>query len=248
MNIKNLLFFILLILYSSCKNEKEESNILGKKSNIFSLKDFSNPEIEWDFTNYTVLKGYSVPIDHIPYNKINAGENVKAISIQDGALIEFSLAPFPNLDTLTLEGNKLKVIYSMENAKNLQFINFAKNRLETVPEISGLFTLKELVEPNLASNFLREIDSGAIALTKLKHLNLSNNRMLIIPKVIEVIRSLRVLDISFNNLIALPADPQKYAHLEKIILTGNPLSTEEISRFSSELKNTEIVSSQYQEE
>ncbi|GAA5033322.1 hypothetical protein GCM10011506_25400 [Marivirga lumbricoides] len=227
--------------FVTCQSEEKKSEKTMDMGEEFRLLGYENPTISWDLNNFNSIVGYGQPIDHIPYTDIIGGENITTISIQNGALVEFSLAKFPRLEILNLKGNKLKVIISMENSKNLNHIDLSENRLGSIPEISGLYTLNNLKELDLSGNFLPMLDPSFDKLDNLKVLKLGNNKIIHFPLVLLKMKSLEEVDLSYNSLTKIPEKLEKKDNLKYLDVTGNDLEINEVEQLRKMLPNTTVI-------
>ncbi|MDE5587101.1 MAG: leucine-rich repeat domain-containing protein, partial [Bacilli bacterium] len=123
-----------------------------------------------------------------------------------------------NLETLSLQGNRITDISKLSNLTKLKVLNLYSNSIQTIP--SGLFQLVNLEELILGKNDLRQItelcinNNGtySLAWNNLKKIDLSSNRFIYSSyageqstrvnensKVIEVLKS-RVSELNYEYL------------------------------------------------
>lgn len=124
--------------------------------------------------------------------------------------------PFVQLSTLNLTQNRLMDLVSfglIDPAtgrlclQDLHRLDLSYNRLEFLPENSGIAALKNLQQLNLSSNHISEIAELALsALRHLHELDLSGNRLRTLPgRMFRDSDELKELRLASNGLVELPS-------------------------------------------
>jgi Leucine-rich repeat (LRR) protein len=107
--------------------------------------------------------------------------------------------------------------------------------------------LKELI---FQHNHVVEVDSSISKLKALKILRMTNSGVTVLPKEVTQLRALEVLDLSNNEPFGMDRNsiyylPQEITNLrgtlKELILTGNPIPTEQRATIQSWLPNTTII-------
>lgn len=149
--------------------------------------------------------------------------------------------PFVHLHTLNLTGNHLPDLVSFGLIdpstgrlclQELQHLDLSHNRLEFVPETSGVAALKNLQTLNLSSNHISEIAELAFtALRRLHVLDLSGNRLRAVPgRMFRDSDELHHLRLASNGLAELPSG--LFLGLSKLLildLSDNQISSETLT-------------------
>lgn len=120
-------------------------------------------------------------------------------------------------------------------------LDLSGRRLGAVP--SAIFKYTFLETLNLSNNELTGALPAEIRhLQNLKYLYASNNKMTGIPAEIGQLGKLEVLDYGYNYIDTMPNEIANLKNnLKKLILTGNPISSELQVVIKSELPNTEVI-------
>lgn len=149
--------------------------------------------------------------------------------------------PFVHLHTLNLTANHLLDLVSFGLIdpstgrlclQELQHLDLSHNRLEFVPETSGVAALKNLQSLNLSSNHISEIAELAFtALRSLHKLDLSGNRLRAVPgRMFRDSDELHELRLAANGLSDLPHG--LFLGLSKLLvldLSSNQLNSETLT-------------------
>ncbi|OTF82277.1 toll-like protein, partial [Euroglyphus maynei] len=149
--------------------------------------------------------------------------------------------PFLTLHTLNLSYNHLINLVSfglIDPAtgrlclQELHHLDLSNNRLEFVPETSGVAALKNLQHLNLSANHITEITELAFsALRRLHVLDLSGNRLRTLPgRMFRDSDELRELHLANNGLIELPVGLfQGLSKLHVLNVAGNQITSDTLT-------------------
>lgn len=160
---------------------------------------------------------------------------------QIGKLPADLFCPFVNLRTLNLTGNSLLDLSSfglIDPAtgrlclQELHDLDLSLNKLELVPENSGVATLRNLKFLNLSSNHISEIAELAFsALKNLNVLDLSGNQLRSLPGRLFRDSEMTVLRLANNGLMELPSGLFKMlAKLLVLDVSGNQITSETLNK------------------
>lgn len=149
--------------------------------------------------------------------------------------------PFVNLRTLNLTGNSLLDLSSfglIDPAtgrlclQELHDLDLSLNKLELVPENSGVATLRNLKFLNLSSNHISEIAELAFsALKNLNVLDLSGNQLRSLPGRLFRDSEMTVLRLANNGLMELPSGLFKMlAKLLVLDVSGNQITSDTLNK------------------
>ncbi|MHA1871312.1 MAG: leucine-rich repeat protein [Promethearchaeota archaeon] len=198
--------------------------------------DEEMPEVE--VTNEDAHFGYS------------CNENGEIIKISIEKNIDFlpeTIASFPKLQRLNLNGNKLSSLpESIGHLTNLQTLDLGSNELSSLPEIITQMTwlktlsiggnqlsslpesidyLKNLQTLILSGNKLSSLPESIGALKNLEKLVLWRNKLSSLPEIITQMTWLKELDLGWNKLLSLPESIGALKNLQKLDLELNELSS-----------------------
>ena len=133
----------------------------------------------------------------------------------------------PSLETLEAPDNLLDSLPRLP--ASLKKLVVARNRLTNLPPLPDL-----LEHLNVARN---QLDSLPRLPASLKQLDVAVNQLDSLPRLPA---SLKVLNVASNRLESLPEDIETLKSDSKVIVTGNPLSTETRNRFVIALSPTGV--------
>lgn len=155
--------------------------------------------------------------------------NLRVLELDSNRLTKFDAGPL-DLVELDVSANQLTVI-ELQNQKNLVELNLSSNRLESVPTLTGLVSLKCL---RLDKNQIDQIESQQFdTLTNLSELNLSKNRITELnedcfTKLVNLVE----LNLSMNQLESIPISTfQCLKRIERLKLNSNKIETIESEHF-----------------
>lgn len=129
-----------------------------------------------------------------------------------------------NLSKVDLSSNQLTDISSLSGLKRLSFLDLSKNKLI---KLSGFGGFPELQNLDLSHNALTSFE-GVKNLPKLRTLFAHDNQITSIDGMLGLKSLLRV-DLSNNKLTSLP---EKLGTITQIVVKGNPLPPEVLSKHS----------------
>ncbi|XP_064595508.1 protein flightless-1 homolog isoform X2 [Liolophura sinensis] len=257
-NIKNLgqdLGNLPLLHVINCRDNKLVNS--GIPSNIFSLEDL----LVIDFSHNNIKEipielenARSILVLNLSHNNIENIPNPLFINLTDLIYLDLShnkidtLPPqmrrLANLHTLILNNNpllhaQLRQLPALVSLQTLHMRN-TQRTLGNFP--TGLDTLTNLQELDLAFNDLPRVPEPLYKLRSLKRLNLSNNEITELPLTIDSWGSLEYLNLSRNKLKALPNSLCKLVELKKLYVNSNQLDFEGIPASIGKLFELEVFS------
>lgn len=132
---------------------------------------------------------------------------------------------YATVTQLTLQNCQLTFLENIVYFGALERLDLSRNLLTSLDHEKNevLFFLKNLVQLNLAYNYLTALPELIFNLAKLTVLNVSNNNLAIICDEIGLLENLTDLDISFNQLAFLPDTLIKLTKLNKVKINSNEL-------------------------
>lgn len=154
-----------------------------------------------------------------------------------------------NQSNQTTSGNVLdlsnkgltKVTADIYNKTATTDLILSNNSIKTLPSEMGRMTNLKVFKINnnvLEGSLIAEVRQMA----KLQILDVSNNNMTGMPAEIGQLSNLQTLNYSNNKITGLPNELSKLRNsLKEFNLSGNPLSSEQISKLKTELPNTTII-------
>ncbi|CAO3689998.1 unnamed protein product [Rhizopus stolonifer] len=152
-------------------------------------------------------------------------KNLMHLSLRENKLSRFPIetTSLPNLTSLSLAENNLKFIESgiFPRLVNLQWLNLAKNSLESLPvDIVECFKLRGL---DMSNNMISKFPDVVFFLPYLKALLLDGNKITAIPSHFKFPATLEVLTLASNSLTEIPLSLiyRPPAHLAHLNLSGN---------------------------
>ena len=129
-------------------------------------------------------------------------------------------------------------IYSKTETTTLLLSN---NSIQTLPSQLGKMTsvtVFKIDHNQLKGSLIGEIRQ----MSQLKTLDVSYNNMTGMPAELGQLRSLETLNYRNNKITGLPNElAQLKSNLKEFNLTGNPLSSAQITKLQTELSNTKII-------
>lgn len=144
-----------------------------------------------------------------------------------------------NLTKLNLFNNKFEEIPKNFIDLNLLVqLDMSSNRLSEVQPIIG--TLVYLEELKLNKNFITSLPSELGNLKNLKVLQMKNNKIAKLPSTFSNLTQLEYLDLSANLLSSMPDDLSKFKNLKTLLLMGNDFGKKEQGRIQEALPNCTI--------
>jgi Leucine-rich repeat (LRR) protein len=118
-------------------------------------------------------------------------------------------------------------------------MNVSYNKLSgSLPGEIRKMSLKTL---NASYNSLTGVPGEIGQQPNLKNINFSYNQITGLPNEIANIPVIDVLDLSYNSIDSI-SDLSKFKNIRVLKLTGNKLSTSQISQLQAALPNTQIIS------
>jgi hypothetical protein len=122
----------------------------------------------------------------------------------DGNKLEIlpNCAELAQLETISLNMNRLRQIDSKLLPASLKRLLINDNELQEISNISNLHNLEVLLAPN---NRIGSVDLSLAALKHLRRLDLSSNRLKQLPPVFQSLTQLEDLNVSQNQLGSLPS-------------------------------------------
>jgi internalin A len=160
--------------------------------------------IKLDHLETLDLSGTGIPaLFSTPTNK---SHNLSSLIVSNNDLKQFPewIRHFPNLTSLDISRNYLKLPKWLSKLKNLTSLNVSSNHLRTLPE--EISELKNLTSLSAGNNELSVLPESICKLRKLTSLNVSNNRLsALVERMIEL-GDLTSLDISHNSFKELPKE------------------------------------------
>lgn len=128
-------------------------------------------------------------------------------------------------------------IYNNVSATTL---DLSGNSIKSLPSQIG--KMVNLTSLKLDNNQLDSLPAEIRQMPKLKTLDASHNNLTAVPAEIGQLKDLENLDLSYNKITALPNEIANLRDNLKVLnLTGNPLSSDQISKLKTELPNTNII-------
>ncbi len=121
------------------------------------------------------LSGNRLVGSFFPPQISSAPSSLKLLDVSNNALDAISMAEveLPNVQTLNLNGNRIKEIPDMSSWKELLTFTIAENQLMGVPV--GLVMLRKLRNADLSNNNIIKLDEGIASMEDLKSINLAGN-------------------------------------------------------------------------
>ena len=134
-----------------------------------------------------------------------------------------------------------QVSASIYNRTDTTTLLLSNNSIQTLPSQLGKMTSVTVLK--IDHNLLKGNVIGEIRqMSQLKSLDASYNNMTGMPAELGQLRSLETLNYSNNKITGLPNElAQLKGNLKEFNLSGNPLSSEQISTLQTELPNTKII-------
>ena len=134
-----------------------------------------------------------------------------------------------------------KVTADIYNKTATTDLILSNNSIKTLPSEMGRMTNLKVFKINnnvLEGSLIAEVRQMA----KLQILDVSNNNMTGMPAEIGQLSNLQTLNYCNNKITGLPNELSKLRNsLKEFNLSGNPLSSEQISKLKTELPNTTII-------
>ncbi|KAJ1104029.1 hypothetical protein NDU88_001444 [Pleurodeles waltl] len=106
---------------------------------------------------------------------------------------------------------------------NLRTIDLSDNKIETLPQIMGAFSL--LKNLNLNHNKLSALPAELCKLKKLETLHLNNNRLTRLPADFGQLSALKTLSLSGNQFRTVPVQLCSLRHLNVVDLSKNKIQS-----------------------
>jgi len=184
-------------------NNPVKTVVLGLKTKVLSIQNTS-------FNDLTHLCS-SIWITHLRLDRND-------LSTLD------CIAPFENLELLTLSHNKLSSLPNMSALVNLKELDLSFNSFTTFPE--EVCAIPNLVRLNLAGNSISSIPDSC-ASVKISNLNLAKNEFSSFPNNLNQWTELRTLGLSMNSIKDVNlGEEEKFEVLNDLDLSFNSLSCE----------------------
>ena len=147
-----------------------------------------------------------------------------------------------NNATIDLSGKGLTgVTSSVYDKTNTTTLLLSNNAIQTLPSQMGKMinvTVFKIDHNQLKGSLIGEIRQ----MSQLKTLDVSYNNMTGMPAELGQLHSLETLNYSHNNISGLPNELSQLKNsLKEFDLTGNPLTSSQISKLQVALPNTKII-------
>jgi Leucine-rich repeat (LRR) protein len=129
-------------------------------------------------------------------------------------------------------------VYDKTNTTDLLLSN---NSIKSLPSEMG--RMNKLVVFKIDHNLLEGSLIGEIRqMSQLKQLDASYNKMTGVPAEIGQLSNLEVLNLSYNQITAFPNEITNIKNnLKSLNVTGNKLSSDQISKLKTQLPNTNVI-------
>eukprot|EP00727_Mastigamoeba_balamuthi_P007343 m51a1_g3229 hypothetical protein (1409) ;mRNA; f:92241-99014 len=229
----------------------------GQWTSFVSVLDISRTRTaQWsnlgDMSHLTELHADDLIVSDADVAQVSKYSALTTLSMQRNLLTRIPTCP-SSLTSLDLSGNLINSTSGLQNLK-LTYLDLSSNSLEKTPEIAALTTLTSL---DLSHNHLDESSADVFKdLTKLQELDLSFNVMHSLPlslipsasngpsqlRVLKAsdnsikklsdlsgMKSLETLNVARNKLTSLPANFNLLASLKSLDLSGNYLSSFDVT-------------------
>lgn len=164
---------------------------------------------------------------------------LKLIRLDRNGLSTFpeTLLQLAKLESINLNGNNIATLpEGLLRLNRLRFLNIGDNQLTDIPDFSSLSRLRTLI---IDWNLFDDPDAVLRKVAKvwtLEVLSAEQCGIEEIPAEIHAMRRLREFSLINNKIQWLPAELAKLKRLEKIWLSGNPFSNQELPRFGKNVK------------
>lgn len=131
---------------------------------------------------------------------------------------------FQILETLDISKNRLENIPDLSQLKSLKFLNASNNKITIMPllPIHGKLDRIYFGENSLKEICMTSVLNSAESITEFL---IQGNQLAECPNDIYLLRNLKVLDLSNNCLTNLPPSLGYMTFLQKILLEGNSIRT-----------------------
>ena len=131
---------------------------------------------------------------------------------------------FKILETLDISKNRLENIPDLRQLKSLKFLNASNNKITIMPFLPIHGKLDRIY---FGENSLREICMTSVlnSAESITEFLIQGNQLTECPDNIYLLRNLKVLDLSNNCLTNLPPSLGYMTSLQKILLEGNSIRT-----------------------
>ena len=157
---------------------------------------------------------------------------LQRLYLADNALAELppAVAHLDGLDYLNLDRNQLRDLPDGVSAwTSLRWLRLNGNALTNLPEAASSWTALERLY--LRGNRLEALPESFASLPSLQQLDLGRNRGLrALPDSIGNLAALTRLDLDGTSVATLPDSLGNLARLDTLVLTGCPMTTNEIAR------------------
>ena len=162
-------------------------------------------------------------LTEIPSHILNQASSIRTMSLKGNELTTLrSLDLFHSLEELYLSENILTTLHeSFCCLKRLCILELTGNSLKTIPsEISNLTSLHNLI---LDENMLTALPESLTNLNSLEQLDLTVNKLTMLPEDFGNLRNLTVLNLSNNFLVRLPDSFSALTLITTLDLSDNKL-------------------------
>lgn len=147
----------------------------------------------------------SQPICSFPYSLLLIGETLRYVQF-----INCSLSSIPETIGST--------------CPNIKVLKLSGNKLTRLPDSIG--NLSKLIDLDISSNSLNDVNINICSLKRLKILRASNNKIRFIPESLSGCENLVLFDIRHNQILKFPSNlPLKLGKLSSLLIEGNPFSS-----------------------
>lgn len=242
-------------------------NSLGKITKLQVL-DVSNnqlkqlPDTFCQLTNLQVLDLSNNPLRQLPQGfeklqklrKLKIGGDIESmaqqiaqltwmeeLTIQNTAWAQLPIwiGNFAHLQQLIIKRNCIKHLpQTLTKLHKLKNLDASYNHLQALPDDIGQLTA--LQEVSFEGNQLNKLPESMAHLQKLRFLQLGYNKLQSLPVGIGQLPTLETLILENNQLKTLAVGAGDFARLHTLMLTGNPITPQEIERLKLLLPHTII--------
>lgn len=228
-------------------NSIKQLDALKNLQNLTTLDVSNNHQIgeyieSIDFSNMTALNYLSMSscqLRTISFLNTKALEELNILYLENNLLEDLTpLQNIKNLRHLDLSNNAIQNLSALKDHQQLRTLYLTKNKITDLTPLSKLTNLEYLYVPN---NNIQDI-SALADLKNLSELDLSHNKITD-PGILSPLgQTLSYLDLSYNNISSIES-LKHYTGLNVLILTGNPLTNQQINELAEALPKTcKIVS------
>lgn len=218
----------------AAKNDKRKELILDGAAiseRITNSKGLDNELFELTDLNFLRISQTSLQLLDPKISQLSSKLTSLVLHQNGLTALPDTIGDLVNLKLLDVAENKLPSLNdAVCKLSGLLTLNISQNELETLPNVSGLTNLHDLM---LTGNKLRELPEGIGSLEHLATIQADHNQICALPEDLHEVKMLKSFHLSDNLLASLPLSMVLLEKLKLLDLRGNKFSDRRLLKLAN---------------